>query len=107
MTVNIHPSIYVHPGDFLRTEIIEAHGLNMTDAAQRLGVSQDALDDLLAGRLDLSADIAHRFERACGVKADLMMRMQAISGVAQGLSCYRWPRGHRYSRKDEFASTKA
>ena len=83
MVVKIHPSIYSHPGDWLRSEVIEAHGLNLTDAAAHLGVAQDALDDLLGGRLDLSADMAIRFEKAFGVKAELMMRMQAAYDLAQ------------------------
>ena len=37
----------VHPGDFIRTEIIEAHGLSVTAAAKALGVSRPALSNLL------------------------------------------------------------
>ena len=77
MAIKIHPSIYVHPGDWLRTEVIEANGLSVTEAAKRLGVTEQALDALLSERVDLSHDVALRFERAFGVKADLMMRMQA------------------------------
>ncbi len=32
-----------HPGDVIRTEIIEANGLNVTNAAKVLGVSRQAL----------------------------------------------------------------
>jgi addiction module HigA family antidote len=82
MTVELHPSIYVHPGDFLLTEVIEANGLNMADAAKRLGVTEQALDALLSERVDLSHDMALRFESAFGVKADTMMRMQAAYTAA-------------------------
>lgn len=83
MTVEIHHGIYGHPGEWLRTEIIEAHGLSVKNAAARLGVSTDDLGDLLGGRLDLSADMAIRFEKAFGVKADTLMRMQAAYDLAR------------------------
>src|SRR6202795_4516795 len=43
-----------HPGDFIRTEIIEAHGLTVTDAAEILGVSRPTLSTLLNAKGDLS-----------------------------------------------------
>jgi addiction module HigA family antidote len=83
MSVKIHHSIAVHPGEWLRTEIIEARGLNVTDAAARLGMSRDGLGDLLGGRVHLSADMANRFENAFGVKVDTLMRMQTAYDSAR------------------------
>ena len=37
----------VHPGRFLRTEVIEAHGLSVTEAAKVLRVSRPTLSSLL------------------------------------------------------------
>ena len=37
----------VHPGDFVKTEVIEALGLSVTAAAARLGVTRPALSSLL------------------------------------------------------------
>ena len=42
--VNMAPS---HPGDFIRTEVIEELGLNMTKASQILGVRRATLLDML------------------------------------------------------------
>ena len=39
-----------HPGDFIRTEIIEAAGLTVTAAAIALGVSRPTLSSLLNGK---------------------------------------------------------
>lgn len=83
MTIQIHHSIAVHPGEWLRTEIIEAHGLNVTDAAAHLGVTRPALSNLLNGRAGLSADMAIRFEKAFDIKADTLMRMQAAYDLSQ------------------------
>ncbi|MCL4855538.1 MAG: HigA family addiction module antidote protein [Bryobacteraceae bacterium] len=65
-----------HPGDFIRTEIIEANGLSVTEGASILGVSRPTLSSLLNGKADLSGDMALRIEKAFGVKMDTLMRMQ-------------------------------
>jgi addiction module HigA family antidote len=71
-----------HPGDFIRTEIIEATGLSVT-AAAALQVSRPALSSLLNGKADLSGNMALRIEKAFGVKMDTLMRMQASYDIAQ------------------------
>jgi addiction module HigA family antidote len=72
-----------HPGDFIRTEIIEPAGLSVTAAAAALRVSRPALSTLLNGRADLSGDMALRIEKAFGVRMDTLMRMQASYNIAQ------------------------
>lgn len=72
-----------HPGDFIRTEIIEPAGLSVTAAAEALQVSRPALSSLLNSKADLSGDMALRIEQACGVKMDTLMRMQSAYDIAQ------------------------
>ena len=72
-----------HPGDFIRTEIIEPAGLSVTDAAKALQVSRPALSSLLNGKADLSGDMALRIEKAFGVKMDTLMRMQSAYDIAR------------------------
>lgn len=72
-----------HPGDFIRTEIIEPVGLSVTAAAAALQVSRPALSSLLNGKADLSGDMALRIEKAFGVKMDTLMRMQSAYDIAQ------------------------
>jgi addiction module HigA family antidote len=72
-----------HPGDFIRTEIIEPAGLTVTAAAAALQVSRPALSSLLNGKADLSGIMALRIEKAFGVKMDTLMRMQASYNIAQ------------------------
>ena len=57
-----------HPGDFIRTEVIEAAGLTVTGAAIALGVSRPTLSSLLNGKAGLSGEMALRIEKAFGVK---------------------------------------
>ena len=48
----------VHPGRFLRTEIIEAHGLSVTEAAKVPRISRPTLSSLLNAKADLSGDMS-------------------------------------------------
>ena len=73
----------VHPGDFIRTEIVEAHGLSVTAAAKALGVSRPALSNLLNQNADLFGEMALRIEKAFGVSMDTLMRMQAAYDIVQ------------------------
>lgn len=72
-----------HPGDFIRTEIIEAHDLTVTAAAKVLGVGRPALSNLLNGKASLSGDMALRLEKAFGVDMETLMRMQSSYDIAQ------------------------
>src|ERR1700676_3755484 len=72
-----------HPGDFIRTEIIQPGGLSCTAAAAALKVSRPALSSLLNGKADLSGEMALRIEKAFGVKMDTLMRMQSAYDIAQ------------------------
>jgi len=72
-----------HPGDFIRTEIIEPVGLSVTAAAAVLRVSRPTLSSLLNGKSDLTGNMAMRIEKAFGVKMDTLMRMQSSYDIAQ------------------------
>ncbi|MFT4184878.1 MAG: HigA family addiction module antitoxin [Rhizobium sp.] len=72
-----------HPGGFVRSEIIEALELSVTDAAKALGVTRPALSALLNERAHLSPEMALRIEKAFGVSMDTLMRMQNSYDIAQ------------------------
>jgi addiction module HigA family antidote len=72
-----------HPGDFIRTEIVQPTGLSVTAAAMALGVSRPALSSLLNGKAGLSGDMALRIEKAFGVRMDTLMRMQSAYEIVQ------------------------
>jgi addiction module HigA family antidote len=76
-------ALTVHPGDFLRTELVAPSGLNVTELAQHLGVTRQALSALLNGRAGLSAEMAIRFEKAFGIRADTLLRMQAAYDLSE------------------------
>jgi addiction module HigA family antidote len=72
-----------HPGDFIKTEIVETFGLSVTAAARALGVSRPTLSSLLNGRAGLSGEMALRIEKAFGVKRYTLMRMQLAYEIAE------------------------
>ncbi len=78
--VNMTPS---HPGDFIRTEVVEELGLNVTKAAEILGVRRATLSDLLNGNAALSPEMALRIEKAFDVSMDMLLKMQAWHDASQ------------------------
>jgi addiction module HigA family antidote len=72
-----------HPGEFIRTEIIEPLGLSVTAAAEVLRVSRPALSNLLNAKAGLSGEMALRIEKAFGPQMDTLMRMQSAYDVAR------------------------
>ncbi len=72
-----------HPGGFVKSEIVEALGLSVTDAARVLGVTRPAVSALLNERAHLSSEMALRIEKAFGVSMDTLMRMQNSFDIAQ------------------------
>jgi len=72
-----------HPGDFIRTEIIETSGLTVMAAAAALKVSRTALSSLLNSKAGLSGVMALRIEKAFGVRMETLMRMQSAYDIAQ------------------------
>jgi antitoxin HigA-1 len=70
MALKMHPSISVHAGRWLMSEIVEPSGRSITDVAAEMGVSRQALSAVLNGHASLSAEMALRFEREFKISAD-------------------------------------
>jgi antitoxin HigA-1 len=98
MAIRISSAFAVHPGDWLRSEIVEPHGLSVTDAARHLGVTRQAMSNLLNARAGLSADMAIRFEKAFGLKADTLLRMQMACELAHAWANERAIRVERFKK---------
>jgi len=83
MAAKFNLKMPVHPGGFVKSEVIEARGLSVTDAATALGVTRPALSKLLNGRAHLSPEMALRIEKAFGVSMDTLMGMQNSFDIAE------------------------
>ena len=83
MAIKVHDGFAVHPGPWLRRNLVAPYRLTVTAAAEHLGVTRAALSNLLNGHAGLSAGMALRFEQAFGVAADTLLRMQVAHDLAQ------------------------
>jgi addiction module HigA family antidote len=72
-----------HPGDFIKTEIVEALGLNVSQAAKILKVRRATLSDLLNGKAALTPEMAIRIEKAFGPDMHRLLQMQLAYDVAK------------------------
>jgi antitoxin HigA-1 len=86
----------LHPGDLIRTEVIEELGLTVSKAAEILQVRRATLSDLLHGKAALTPEMALRVEKAFGPDMDHLLRMQLaydvakMRGQARGISIKRY-----------------
>jgi addiction module HigA family antidote len=72
-----------HPGDLIRTEVVEALGLTVSQAARILRVRRATLSDLLHGKAALTPEMALRIEKAFGPDMNHLLRMQLAYDVAK------------------------
>ncbi|MGA2880040.1 MAG: HigA family addiction module antitoxin [Bryobacteraceae bacterium] len=72
-----------HPGDLIKTEVIDAFGLSVSKAAEILKVRRATLSDLLNGKAALTPEMALRIEKAFGPEMDHLLRMQLAYDVAK------------------------
>ena len=72
----------VHPGPIVRHTCLDPLGLTVKDAAAVLGVSRQALNNLVNGKAALSAEMAIRLEKAFGGTAQTWLQMQVNHDLA-------------------------
>ena len=68
-----------HPGGIVRRECLEALGLSVTKAAEGLGVSRQALSELVNEKAGVSVEMAIRLSKAFWVES------RDVVGDADGL----------------------
>jgi antitoxin HigA-1 len=83
MPITLSPVFAVHPGIWLREEIVEPKDISVSELARHFSMSRQAMSTLLNGRVSLSAEMAIRFEKAFGLKADTLLRMQTAHDLAE------------------------
>lgn len=81
MTMNNPP----HPGLSVRHDFLVPLGLNVTEAAGRLGVSRKQLSDIVNGHAGISPEMAIRLDKAFGGGADKWLRLQSAYDLAQAM----------------------
>ena len=75
----------VHPGRIVRHDCLEPLGLSVTDAAKVLGVTRQALNNVVNEKAGISPEMAIRLSKAFGSTPDTWVRMQAAFDLALAL----------------------
>ena len=65
-----------HPGEIVKYECLEPLGLTVTRAAEGLGVTRQALSNLLNEKSGMSVDMALRLSKAFGSTPETWLRLQ-------------------------------
>jgi addiction module HigA family antidote len=72
-----------HPGAIVRYDCIEPLGLTVTEAAKILGVTRQALNNLVNGKAGVSAEMAVRLSKAFGGEPQFWLRLQMNYDLVQ------------------------
>lgn len=67
----------IPPGEILLEEFLKPLGVGQADAARRLGVSLNRLNEIILGKRGISADTALRLSRLLKTSPQFWMRLQA------------------------------
>ena len=67
----------IPPGEMLLKEFLEPLGLGQVEAARRLGISLNRLNEIVLGKRGISADTALRLGRLLKTSPQFWMRLQA------------------------------
>lgn len=65
-----------HPGGIVRRQCLEPLGLTVTQAAKGLGVTRQALSDLVNERAGVSVEMAIRLSKAFGSSPETWLGLQ-------------------------------
>ena len=72
-----------HPGQSVRYDCLKPLGLSVTEAAKVLGVTRQALNNLVNGKSGISPEMAIRLDKAFGGGAETWLRLQMAFDLAQ------------------------
>jgi addiction module HigA family antidote len=75
-----------HPGGIVRRQCLEPLGLSVTEAARGLGVTRQALSDVVNEKASVSVEMAIRLAKAFGLTPDLWLGLQMAYDLWQAQS---------------------
>ena len=85
-----------HPGRIVREDCLDPLGLTVTSGARILGVSRQALNNIVNQRAGISPEMAIRLAKAFGSTAQTWLRLQSNYDLAQALKSESKIRVRRY-----------
>ena len=82
---DLNPSTAIHPGTVLKDEL-EERGLSQRAFASMINCSYSVINEILNGKRPVSADLALKAEAALGIKAYMLVDMQAKYSLQKAAS---------------------
>ena len=80
----------VAPGELLLEEYLKPLGIGQIEAARRLGISLNRLNEIVLGKRGITADTALRLSRFLKTSPQLWMRLQADWDLHQAMLREAW-----------------
>lgn len=74
-----------HPGLSVKHDCLAPLDLTVTEAASILGVTRQALNNVVNAKAGISPEMAIRLDKAFGGGADIWLKMQATYDLAQAM----------------------
>ena len=96
-----------HPGHSVRHDCLEPLGLSVTEAADILGVTRQALNNLVNAKSGISPEMAIRLDKGFGGGAETWLRLQMAFDLAQARKREKQIVVRRVRRKAKPEQTKA
>ena len=75
----------IAPGEMLLEEYLTPMGIGQVEAARRLGISLNRLNEIVLGKRGITADTALRLSRLLKTSPQLWMRLQADWDLHQAI----------------------
>src|SRR5712691_9055282 len=72
-----------HPGRIVRQDCLDPLGLSVTEGAKVLGVTRQALSNVVNGKSGISPEMAIRLTKAFGSTEETWLRMQLAYDLAE------------------------
>ena len=73
----------LHPGLLIREQCLTPHSLGVVDGARLLGVSRQALSNVVTGRASIPPEMAVRLAKAFGGSDEHWLQLQLAYDLAQ------------------------
>jgi antitoxin HigA-1 len=74
-----------HPGRVVRNACLEPLELSVTEGAKILGITRQALNNVINGKSGISPEMSIRLSKAFGSTPETWLRMQLAYDLAQAL----------------------
>ncbi|WP_205950659.1 HigA family addiction module antitoxin [Pantoea stewartii] len=69
-------SLPVHPGSYVRKNVLNPQKLTVTEVAKLIGISRPSVSNFLNGKVSATPEMAARLERAFGISAKAILDLQ-------------------------------